>query len=122
MYKSELEKLYPARSECIEPAFQHMLGVMGMRYLKAREIGDRDLMIEAAMDLWGMIDLINLQTIFLSTCTHASIAASNEMIRIGRLIRKDLGIDVIGDAVKEKKFDVVSLCPEKYQNWYNIEN
>jgi hypothetical protein len=115
-YYSDLEKLFPAASEAIEPAFQHMVGVMGMRYMKAVEVGDKSLMVDAAISFWGIIELINLQTIFLSTPTHASIAIGNMMRDVSRMIKADLGIDLIcGDT--EKKFTVITMNDDCNLNW-----
>ena len=116
-YKSDLQKLYPANSESIEPAFAHMLGVMGMRYFKAKESGNRDLMIEAAIDLWGILELINLQTIFLGNATHASIAIMNYMQQMDKMIEADLGISCILST--DKRFKVIEMCSENWDNWYN---
>jgi len=117
-FKSDLQELYPAKSEIIVPAFAHMLGVMGIRYMQARATGKKDLMIEAAIGLWAILELMNLQTVFLSNATHASIAVMNHMQNINRLIHADLGIDLIEDAVKDKKFDTIRMCHENWDNWY----
>lgn len=118
-YKSDIEKLIPANSQSIEGAYAHMIGVMGMRYLKAKESAELHVQIETARDLWAMIELINLQTIFLSNATHASIAIGNEMRRITDLLEADFGIDLLRDATKERTFMVVRLNDDSMTNWHD---
>lgn len=121
MYKTDLYKQFPAISEAIEPAYAHMLGVMGMRYLAAKkeyeESGDLCILIDVAINLWGIIETINLQTILLQTCTHASIAIMNHSQKVARMLEDDLGVKLFRDATGEKKLEVVGLADNSYRNW-----
>ncbi len=119
-FKSDLEKEVPAVSEAIEYAYSHMIGVMGTRYLKAKETGDSILMLEAARDLWAILELINLQTIYLSTATHASIAIGNEMQRVASALEEDLGVNLIHDAATDRKLRVVELVRDSWLAWHDI--
>lgn len=115
-YASDLEEMFKASSEWIESAYTHMIGVMGMRYLKAKESGDTTLQLDAARNLWGMLELINLQTIFLSNACHASIAIGNMKQKVASMFKSDLGIDPI--LCKDYDLHVASLNRDSDLNWH----
>lgn len=118
MTKTESQEKYPAVSECIEPAFAHMIGVMGMRYMDAKENGDRIDLVEAGHALWAVLQLINLQTIFLSNATHASIAISNQMRKVSYIFEHDLGIDpILGKTKDGEKPNIIELRSNSYLEW-----
>ena len=113
MTKSESHKLYPARSESIEPAFAHVIGVMYCRFRDIRDNGGD--IVEASYDFWCATDALNLLTITLGNCTHASIVIQNERRKIADMIQEATGLDPILDK-DLKMLTHTSNC----MNWYNL--
>lgn len=115
MTKTEAREKFKIPSEAIEPAFASMIGVMFARYIAIKETGGD--VVEAAQDFWAVTECINLLTILLSSCHHASIAIGNEQGKIASMIKEDIGVDPICDY---KRLKMVEFTKNQ-ENWYGGE-
>ncbi len=112
MSKTETQNLFPAKSESIEPAFAHIIGVMYCRF--KHTIDNEGDVVEAAYDFWSAVEAMNLLTITLGNATHASIAISNHKQTIASMIENATGLDPILD---HKNLKLIGFT-NNFMNWY----
>ena len=92
------ETKYPVVSECVEPAVAHIIGRLFMQVeecVKSDDYLKEDMTLDACRNLWLAINSINHLSIVCNMkspgAVHFSIAAGNEMRRVGDYIKTILG-------------------------------
>jgi hypothetical protein len=91
------EKPYPIISETLEPTAAFLIGRMFARFQEAKKTGDRHHIESALMRMWWVVKGLNEIAIGVSTATHFTIAASNDMRRVAVLIDEELDVDPFND-------------------------
>lgn len=83
----------PITSEMIEPFAAMLIGRLYARVEEAKKSGNPNAIESAYSHLWWGAHGLEKIAIAAVTATHFSLASSNHICGIARMIQKDLGID-----------------------------